>query len=79
MVLILIAGWLVMMILDKVYAQYMLLQILATDAAICGNQVVEDGEQCDCGFEDDCKESKCCYSASDGENKCKRKPEKQCR
>jgi len=28
--------------------------------AICGNGVVETGEECDCGWEEDCKE-KCCY------------------
>lgn len=28
--------------------------------AICGNGIVENGEQCDCGWEEDCKED-CCY------------------
>uniref|UniRef100_A0A2M4B8E9 ADAM10 endopeptidase n=2 Tax=Anopheles marajoara TaxID=58244 RepID=A0A2M4B8E9_9DIPT len=31
--------------------------------AICGNGVVEPGEQCDCGWEEDCKDS-CCYPMS---------------
>ncbi|XP_075231361.1 kuzbanian-like [Lycorma delicatula] len=29
-------------------------------AAICGNGVVEVGEQCDCGWEEDCRDT-CCY------------------
>ncbi|KAL7640869.1 UNVERIFIED_CONTAM: hypothetical protein RMT77_008006 [Armadillidium vulgare] len=28
--------------------------------AICGNGVVEEGEECDCGWQEDCEES-CCY------------------
>ncbi|CAG2173558.1 unnamed protein product [Oppiella nova] len=28
--------------------------------SICGNEVVETGEECDCGWEEDCKEP-CCY------------------
>ncbi|KAG4074252.1 hypothetical protein HA402_008661 [Bradysia odoriphaga] len=30
---------------------------------ICGNGVVDPGEQCDCGWEEDCKD-KCCYPMS---------------
>lgn len=33
---------------------------LEPQAAICGNGVVEEGEQCDCGWEEDCRDS-CCY------------------
>ncbi|MCL4144543.1 UNVERIFIED_CONTAM: hypothetical protein GTU68_030727 [Idotea baltica] len=28
--------------------------------AICGNGVVEEGEECDCGWQEDCEES-CCF------------------
>ncbi|XP_062824150.1 disintegrin and metalloproteinase domain-containing protein 21-like [Anolis carolinensis] len=28
----------------------------------CGNKVVEDGEQCDCGKEDECESDPCCQS-----------------
>lgn len=46
---------------------------------ICGNGLVEVGEQCDCGYSDQCKDQ-CCYDANqpDGQ-KCKLKPNKQCR
>lgn len=46
---------------------------------ICGNGLVEEGEECDCGYNDQCKEE-CCYSADSPESqKCKRKPGKVCR
>ncbi|XP_055372053.1 disintegrin and metalloproteinase domain-containing protein 10 [Condylostylus longicornis] len=33
----------------------------ASEGAFCGNKIVESGEECDCGFnEDECKD-KCCY------------------
>ncbi|XP_072236638.1 disintegrin and metalloproteinase domain-containing protein 10 [Leuresthes tenuis] len=45
---------------------------------ICGNGLVEDGEQCDCGYSDQCKDP-CCYNANEEEGKkCKLKPGKIC-
>uniref|UniRef100_A0A8C4GYT3 Disintegrin and metalloproteinase domain-containing protein 10 n=1 Tax=Dicentrarchus labrax TaxID=13489 RepID=A0A8C4GYT3_DICLA len=45
---------------------------------ICGNGLVEEGEECDCGYSDQCKDV-CCYSANEGEGKkCKLKPGKIC-
>ena len=46
---------------------------------ICGNGLVEEGEQCDCGYNDQCKD-KCCYDANqDQDKKCKLKPGSICR
>lgn len=54
--------------------------VSATGAAICGNQVVEEGEECDCGFKEDCTEENCCYPADAEEGKrCSLKPSTQCR
>uniref|UniRef100_A0A667YRD8 Disintegrin and metalloproteinase domain-containing protein 10 n=1 Tax=Myripristis murdjan TaxID=586833 RepID=A0A667YRD8_9TELE len=45
---------------------------------ICGNGLVEAGEQCDCGYSDQCKDP-CCYNANEAEGqKCKLKPGKIC-
>lgn len=46
---------------------------------ICGNGLVEDGEECDCGYSDQCKDP-CCYNANEEEGKkCKLQPGKVCR
>ncbi|EEB13829.1 adam, putative [Pediculus humanus corporis] len=49
--------------------------------AICGNGVVEAGEDCDCGWEEDCRDS-CCYPQRryppPGEPPCKLTPNSIC-
>ena len=50
---------------------------VSSDAPICGNQIVDQNEECDCGFKEDCDKvgDKCCHPA-DHEQKslrCKRK------
>ncbi|XP_026992905.1 disintegrin and metalloproteinase domain-containing protein 10 [Tachysurus fulvidraco] len=45
---------------------------------ICGNGMVEAGEQCDCGYSDQCKDT-CCYSANEPDGKkCTLKPGAKC-
>ncbi|KAG7468023.1 hypothetical protein MATL_G00138470 [Megalops atlanticus] len=45
---------------------------------ICGNGLVETGEECDCGYSDQCKDQ-CCYDANQPDGKkCKLKPNKVC-
>lgn len=49
--------------------------------AICGNGVVDPGEECDCGWEEDCKDS-CCYPMATnpniGEKPCTLTPKAHC-
>ncbi|KAK2704288.1 hypothetical protein QYM36_016626, partial [Artemia franciscana] len=49
--------------------------------AICGNGVVDPGEECDCGWEEDCKES-CCFpmrsNPAMNEKPCTLRPFKVC-
>ncbi|CAB4055708.1 ADAM10 [Lepeophtheirus salmonis] len=49
--------------------------------ALCGNGVVEEGEECDCGWEEDCEE-KCCWpqrsNFSPNQKPCTLRPHKMC-
>ncbi|CAG2198158.1 ADAM10 [Mytilus edulis] len=47
------------------------------NAAFCGNSIVEDGEQCDCGYDEDCKDECCVGRQSDGSG-CVLRVGKQC-
>ena len=49
----------------------------AKQAEFCGNNIIEKGEQCDCGYKEDCKDQ-CCYGRKEV-NECKLKSRAACR
>lgn len=57
------------------------LNYLESDRPICGNGIIDKGEECDCGYRLECTElnDSCCYPADDSTNGCKLKPDAECR
>lgn len=51
---------------------------LDDNTAFCGNNIVEDGEECDCGYDEDCTDQCCVGRQSDGSG-CVLMAGKQCR
>lgn len=58
------------------------------NGAFCGNKIVEEGEECDCGYDDEECEEKCCYPLKISQNdkmqnssarECRRRKNTQCR
>jgi len=61
------------------FVVFLVISVAAEDA-ICGNMVVEEGEECDCGYADDdsCLTDQCCFGRNDTIG-CTRRPGKNCR
>ena len=49
-----------------------------SEEGFCGNKIVEDDEKCDCGYEDDCENTECCYPKGHPQE-CQLKGEVECR
>ncbi|ESP01850.1 hypothetical protein LOTGIDRAFT_138941 [Lottia gigantea] len=49
----------------------------SSTTAFCGNGLVEEGEECDCGYVSDCTD-KCCYAKNSEGKECTRRPNKIC-
>ncbi|XP_076059837.1 zinc-dependent metalloprotease kuz isoform X2 [Oratosquilla oratoria] len=58
-----------------------------SNGAFCGNKIVEDGEECDCGYDDDECQEKCCYPriisqgdqmSNSSASECSRRRDTQC-
>ena len=49
-----------------------------SEEAFCGNKIVEENEQCDCGYEGDCSDQ-CCHPRDNTAKQCKLKTDAQCR
>lgn len=56
---------------------------VASNEAFCGNKITEPGEECDCGFENECNTTaSCCVPRQEGQsggNMCKLNPGAECR
>lgn len=62
--------------------------VAATNGTFCGNKIVEEGEECDCGYDKEDCEEQCCYprlvsrlerDRNDTAKMCSRKYKTQCR
>ena len=53
------------------FSHLQLFYVLASDQPVCGNQIIEGDEQCDCGFADDCVavNDTCCGPADGNEQR----------